>query len=135
MMASLDFEGIRRKVVDEGGLKCLKMQTLRDASPYKKLGPGVNEEIHDELDRKGLGHWPNPLPLYQTQYVYVYDKSSGAGMLIGAVTGTATEDGAKEILKTVNANGASNKAEAKLEEVRNLLVQLQDVFRTNGEGE
>jgi hypothetical protein len=133
LMAAQDYEGIRREVVDAGGLKCYRMQEVRDVSGYRKLGTGVNKEIHDELDKKGLGHSPNPLPYFQTESVYVYDKGSEAGRLMGAITGTPTEGGVREVLKRVNPNGDGESAEAKLEEVRKLLVQLDDIFRTDGD--
>lgn len=123
-----DFEQIRREVVEAGGIKCFKMLTLRDASPYKKLGPGVNAEISDALHQKSLEH--SELPLYQHEHVYVYEQGSDAARLINSVIGTPSQDGAQAILEAVRLDAKGNAAEAKLEEVRALTVQLQDVFRT-----
>jgi hypothetical protein len=122
-----DFEQIRREVVEAGGIKWYKMQTLRDASPYKKLGPGVNQEISAALHQKSLDH--SELPLYQTETVYVFEQGSDAVRLIHAVAGTPTEDGAKAILKAVTPDANSKSAEVKLDEVKALVVQLEDVFK------
>ena len=124
-----DFEQIRREVVEAGGIKCYKMVTLRDASPYKKLGPGVNGEISAALRQKSLSH--SELPLYQHEPVYVYEHGSDAERLILAVTGTASEDGAKAILKAITPEAKGKSAESKLEEIKALMVQLEDVFKAD----
>jgi hypothetical protein len=129
-----DFEGIRREVADARGIKCFKMQVLRDASPYKKLGPLVNEEISAALDQKGLGH-TKPLPLNQHETVYVFEVGSQAARLINAVTGTPSEDGAKAILQAVTPDAQGNEAVRKLDEIKALLVQMEDVFREQDGGE
>lgn len=121
-----DFEEIRRAVVEAGGIKCLKMQTLREASPYKKLGPGVNKELSAALHQKSLGH--SEMPAYQDESVYVYEQGSEAAKLINAIIGTPSEQGAKAILDAVSPDDTSNGAGAKLEEVKALAIQLSDVF-------
>ena len=57
--------------------------------------------------------------------------ASAAARLITAVKGTPSEDGVKEILKTVSPDAKGKGAEGKLAEVRALLAQLQDVFKTS----
>jgi len=130
-MAKKTFEKIRAEVVEDGGIKCFRMEVLRDASPYKRLGPGVNAEIHEELDKRGLVHTELPLDAWRT--VYVVDGHSEAGTLLRVLQGTPTEDGASTILKAVQPSDGAASAETKLEEVRTLLVQLQDIF-VEGEG-
>jgi hypothetical protein len=122
----MDFEDIRREVVEAGGIKCFRMQTLREASPYKKLGPGVIEEINEALRQKGLGH--GDLGQYQEENVYVYEQNSPAARLFLAVTDGVTEDGAQEILKAVAPDAETKSDKAKLTEIKELLVQMQDVF-------
>lgn len=126
MASSSGFEEIRREVVEAGGIKCLKMQALRDASPYKKLGPGVNAEISDALHQKGLDH--TKLPLYQHETVYVFEQGSPAARLMMAITGNPSEDGAATILQAVTPGQGSKNAENQLAEIRALLIQMQDVF-------
>ena len=124
-----DFEQIRREVVEAGGIKHYKMQTLRDASPYRKLGPGVNQEISDALQQKSLDH-SDPLPMYQHEGVYVHEQGTPAARLIMAVTGPPSPDGVKAILEAVSPDAKGKEAETKLGEVKALLVQLEDVFKT-----
>ena len=117
-----EFERIRGEVVKSGGIKCFKMQTLREASVYKKLGPGVNKELSAALQQKNLGH--TPMPVYQHEPVYVYEQGSQAAQLINAITGTPSEN----VAPSDKEDGAS----ARLEEVRALAVQLNDVFAEAG---
>lgn len=121
-----EFERIRGEVIEGGGIKCFKMQTLREASIYKKLGPGVNKELSAALQQKNLGH--TPMPVYQHEPVYVYEQGSQAAQLINAITGTPSDNGAQAILKAVAPGDAGDGAAAKLEEIRALAVQLNDVF-------
>jgi hypothetical protein len=126
-MAGEGFEEIRSEVIDAGGIKCFKMQQLREASPYKKLGPGVNLEISQALAQKGLGH--TELGMYQEESAYVFEQGSHAARLINSIIGGASDDGAKAILDAVAPDSKTGAAEAKLAEVKALLVQLDDVFQ------
>jgi hypothetical protein len=102
------------------------MQQLREASPYKKLGPGANEEISPALKQKGLGH--TELGLYQEEVVYVFEESSDAACLIHSIISGASEDGAKAILDAVAPDTKAGAAEAKLAAAKALQVELEDVF-------
>ncbi len=101
------------------------MQTLREASIYKKLGPGVNKELSDALRQKSLEH--SKMPVYQHES-YVYEQGSDAARLINSIIGPPSEDGANVILEAVAPDAENNVAEAQLEEVRALAIQLNDVF-------
>jgi hypothetical protein len=125
-MADEGFEKIRSEVVAAGGIKCFKMLRLRDASPYKKLGSGVNAEISLALQQKGLGH--TDLGMYQDESVYVFEQGSDAARLINSIIKGASDDGAKAILEAVAPDTKAGAAEAKLADARALLIQLQDVF-------
>jgi len=120
------FEDIRREVVDAGGIKCFKMQTLREASIYKKLGPGVNKELSGLLQQKNLAH--SEMPVYQHEPVYVYEQGSPAAQLINAIIGTPSDSGAAAILHAVSPENGNSRAEEKLKEVKALAIQLNDVF-------
>ena len=122
----MTFEQIRSAVMESGGIQCFRMEVLRDASPYRRLGPGVNAEIHDELDKKGLVHTELPLEAWKT--VYIVDGHSDVGQLFRVVQGTPTEEGATAILEAVQAGDGATSAEARLNEVKAVLVQLQDIF-------
>jgi hypothetical protein len=123
---SMDFEGIRSEVVAAGGIKCFPMQVLRDASPYKKLGPGVNTEISNALRQKSLEH--SELRLYQHEQVYVYEQGSSAARLINAITGEPSLDGAAAILDAVSSTGSDTSAEKTLADVKALVVEMNDAF-------
>jgi len=127
----MDFEEVRSQVVEAGGIKCFEMKTLRDASPYKKLGPGVNAEISDALKQKGLGH--TDLQSYQEETVYVYEQGTDAARLMLSVTGTPSADGAEAIRRYVSPDAAGKEAESKLAEVEALVLQLTDVFASETE--
>ena len=125
MITTAGYEEIRREVADAGGIKCFQMQRLREASPYGKLGPGVNEEISQALKQKGLGH--GELGRYQHETVYVFEEGFEVARLINAVLSGASDDGAQEILKAV-APPAQSSANQRLAEIKALVVQMQDVF-------
>jgi hypothetical protein len=123
---SLTYEQIRSEVVEADGIKCFRMETLRDASPYRRLGPGVNAQIHEELEKRGLVH--TELPLDAWRPVYVVDGHSEVGELFRIIQGTPTEEGAALIHKAVQPGNGATSAEKTLTEVKAVLVQLQDIF-------
>jgi hypothetical protein len=125
MIATTGYEEIRRQVADAGGIKCFQMQSLREASPFGKLGPGVNEKISQALKQKNLGH--GELGRDQRETVYVFEEGSEAARLINAVLSGASDDGAQEILKAVALTTQSS-ANKKLADIKDLVVQMQDVF-------
>ena len=120
------FEDIRTEVIKTGGIKCFKMEVLKQASPYKRLGPGVNAEIGEELDKKGLVHTELPMSSWET--VYVVDGHSPIGELFRTIQGTPTDEGAKTILAASKPTEGVSAAEEQLKEVKAVLVQLQDIF-------
>jgi hypothetical protein len=128
----MDFEDIRRQVIDAGGIKCFPMQVLREASPYKKLGPGVIEELEASLAQRGLCH--GQMGRYQEDWVYVYDPNSKAGRLCAAVTDEVSEQGAETILKAVAPDVEAQRDKDTLAEIKALLVQMQDVFADAASG-
>ncbi len=125
------FEDIRAEVIKTGGIKCFKMEVLKQASPYKRLGPGVNAEIGEELAKKGLVHTELPLSSWET--VYVVDGHSPIGELFRTIQGTPTDEGAKTILTVSKPGEGASAAEVQLKEVKAVLVQLQDIFEEQSE--
>jgi len=63
----------------------LAMVKIRDAYGASKLGVNVRENIKNELTKRGLGHYPSELPVYQYEKVRLYKKGSSVGLLIDAV--------------------------------------------------
>jgi len=126
------FEEIRADVIKAGGIKSYKMEVLKQASPYKRLGPGVNAEIGEELEKKGLVHTELPLSSWET--VYVVDGHSRIGELFRTIHGTPTDEGAKTILAVSQPGDGVATAEEQLKEVKAVLVQLQDIFSEDVDG-
>jgi hypothetical protein len=108
------------------------MEVLKQASPYKRLGPGVNAEIGEELEKKGLVHTELPLSSWET--VYVVDGHSRIGELFRTIHGTPTDEGAKTILAVSQPGDGVATAEEQLKEVKAVLVQLQDIFSEDVDG-
>jgi hypothetical protein len=113
-----------------GGIKDFRMEGLRAASGFKKLGTGVNEHISAGLKQRHLGHYPEDLPRYQEQTVYVYDQGSDAAKLIGVLTSPASPNGAATILQAVAPRDEKvREVEAKLGAIRIKLVEAKDSLR------
>ena len=128
-----NWENIRQDVLKAGGIKCVKMAQLRDASPYRRLGPGVNDEISTALRQVGIEHWPKALPVSADEAVYVYATADHAvAELIGALANGPSEHGASAILKATRPSN-ENPAAQKLNELRALYVQLGDILRDDEE--
>ena len=70
-------------------------------------------------DRVSLDAW---------RAVYVVDGHSEVGGLMRVPQATPTEDGASTILSAVQPSNGQASAEAKLKDIKRVLVQLQDVF-------
>ncbi len=86
----------------------------------------MNAEISEALKQKGLGH--TELQSYQDQTVYVYLQGTPAAQLMLAVTGTPSDEGVEAIRRYASPDVVGKDAAGRLEEVRALLVQLNDVF-------
>lgn len=74
--------GELNQLVDKnGGVISCEMRFLRDAHGAGKLGINVIQNISEELDKLGLGHWPTELPQIQWQRARVYRKGSKIAQL------------------------------------------------------
>lgn len=77
-------EKLRTEVVENGGLKSISMENLRNRCGARKLGIHVVAQIGKALRNVGLRFYPDPLPRYQERNVRVYDANSEAARLIDA---------------------------------------------------
>jgi hypothetical protein len=82
--------------------------------------------------KKGLVHTELPLSSWET--VYIVDGHSTIGELFRTIQGTLTDEGAKTILTVGKPGEAVSAAEQQLKDVKTVLVQLQDIFREDGDG-
>jgi hypothetical protein len=69
---------------NKGVLK-LDMGALRDMQGAGKLGIYVRKDISKNLSDRGLGHFPEDLPVYQHEEVRVFERDSRIGRIVNAV--------------------------------------------------
>lgn len=98
----MTYDELREEVEKSGGVLTVSMGVLRDAHGAGKLGVNVRANISKELRRRGLGHSPEDLPVYQHEAVRIWLMGSPAGDLIEAVfdTGTATDQTIREAVES-----------------------------------
>ena len=116
-MASL--KDIRAEVDEAGGVTTVPMGRLRDAVGMKKLGVHVIADIAKKLRGEGLGHYPDPLPLYQEQFVRVFVLGSEVDDLLTAVLDVSPDR--DERLRQAAGGAAAADAETILAQVRDLV--------------
>jgi hypothetical protein len=87
----MTYDEIRDLVSENNGVTTLNMGDLRDAHGAGKLGVHVRANISKELRRRGLGHAPNELPIYQHEPVRVWLMGTPAGDLIESVLNVSPE--------------------------------------------
>lgn len=109
------FDEVKGQVKADGGARAYKMETLRKAAGYGKLGKYVVVEISNHLRRRGLGHAPDPLPADSWATVLVYELGSDVEKLVHAVN-SPSEEGAAFIRSFANQDAA-----AALDSIRALL--------------
>ena len=99
------FDEIKDQVHADGGVRDYRMETLRNAAGYGKLGKYVVVEISNHLRRRGLGHSPEPLPADSWATVLVYELGSDVEKLVNAVH-SPTPEGADFIRSFANQDAA-----------------------------
>jgi hypothetical protein len=77
-----DLDGLKRYVMECGGVATVQMRYVRDAFSHGRLGVRVRQAISLRLIRAGIGHLPAQLPDDQDKFVRLYDKNSEAGQWI-----------------------------------------------------
>lgn len=82
-----DFNELEQEVRSNGDVMTTSMKALREAAGYKKLGRFVTEEISDNLNQHGLGHFPEILPENQHAPVRIYKKGTQISKMIEAANG------------------------------------------------
>jgi hypothetical protein len=99
------FDEIKDQVQADDGVRAYRMETLRNAAGYGKLGKYVVVEISDHLRRRGLGHAPDPLPSDSWATVLVYELGSDVEKLVNAINSPSTE-GATFVRSFANQDAA-----------------------------
>lgn len=91
-MASVkSYQELADLVKGRGGVEPIDMGELRDLEGAGKLGRYVRENISKSLAAHGLGHFPEDLPIYQHEFVRVYERNSQIGRVVGAVLHPSTK--------------------------------------------
>ena len=99
------FDEIKDQVKTDNGVRAYRMEILREAAGYGKLGKFVVVEISDHLRRRGLGHAPAPLPADSWATVLVYELGSDIEKLVHAVT-EPSDEGAAFVRSLANQDAA-----------------------------
>jgi len=99
------FDEVKDRVHSDGGVRAYRMETLRNAAGYGKLGKYVVVEVSNHLRRRGLGHAPDPLPADSWATVLVYELGSDVEKLVNAVYDPSSE-GAAFIRSFANQDAA-----------------------------
>ena len=87
----MSLEDLRDEVVDNGGVRTVKVSELREAVGKGKMGNHVAEEIRKGLDKLNIGHFPLTIPHSQHENVLLYDKSKEVKKIINAVVHPSQE--------------------------------------------
>jgi hypothetical protein len=99
-----EFNAIAAEVKANGGVQAVRMERLRNAAGYGKLGKYVVQEIGGELRRRGLGTCPDPLPSSDAwSTVMLYELGSTVERLVHAVR-EPSEEGVVNIRELANQN-------------------------------
>lgn len=122
------FDKIGYDLDENGGVMTITMSELINAIGAKKLGRFVAEDIHNQLEKRGIGSYyfeksECPLPISQAAVVRLYRKGSKVANLIDAVRNIRSEefmkenkDNDKKIVDT-----ASNEHKAILDQIKHLV--------------
>jgi hypothetical protein len=84
-------EDIRKAVQASGDVLTVKMEVVRDAFKYDRLGVNVRSVISEKLGGLGLGHYPVELPDRQWVPVRLYKLGSPIADLVDAVLNPSEE--------------------------------------------
>jgi hypothetical protein len=102
------YEEVLERVVKSGGVRSWEMGVLRDVHKAGKLGNIVVENISKELDQRGLGHYPNPLPVNQEEGARIYKRGTPVGDVIHAVLSRPVDQKTDKLLREIGANRADD---------------------------
>lgn len=115
-----DWESIKAAVENNGNVRTVTMETLRNANGAAKLGVHVRTEIISQLAGMGLGHVPKTLPTYQHEPVRLYKRGTPLGDLIE----TVLAPGEQNDKKLVEQLGESDVKYAEIiEQIRDLVSE------------
>lgn len=114
------YEGLRKRVTEEGGVYGTHAQVLRDIEGAGRLGSTVRAEISQKLQAHGLHHLPADLPQYQEQEVIVYLATGPVSAVVNAVLNPSLTNA--KVLRQL----ANNNAQETIDKIRQLVGPLPE---------
>lgn len=98
------YDDLENTVDQDGGIKSFSMKKLRDVHGAGKLGVHVVLGISNELDSRGLSHYPTELPTDQWEMVKIYRKNSTVGKFMTAAL--SVDETSNKIIRQLCASEA-----------------------------
>ncbi|MGO9699984.1 MAG: hypothetical protein ACLPX7_12065 [Xanthobacteraceae bacterium] len=105
-MAMKNYDDLAKAVRDAGNVLSCDMGTLRDVHGAGKLGIHVVRNISEELERHGLGHYPEELPQDQWKYARIYKLGTPVARVIRAVT--SPDEKSDKVLRDIGGGEAND---------------------------
>lgn len=109
------YDELDQAVKAQGDILTCGMGTLRDMHGAGKLGTHVVANISDELERRGLGHYPTDLPVNQWENVKIYRRGSQVGNFIRALGSFEAKD--DDLLRSLTGKNSPNEVLKKIREL------------------
>ena len=122
-MASSKIDELLNDVRARGGIHSVQMKELRDAFEYKKTGSNVIQVIHDELLKRGFGHVPAELPLFQGEWVRIYEFGTKYGKLVNAAINP--DPSFEDLIRSAIEATTEGVVRSQLEEILSKLGELE----------
>jgi hypothetical protein len=114
-MKPATYEELDETVKAQSDILTCDMGVLRDMHGAGKLGTHVVANISDELERRGLGHYPTELPVNQWEKVKIYRRGSQVGNFIRALGSFETKD--DDLLRSLTGKNSPNEVLKKIREL------------------
>ncbi|MBP2304760.1 hypothetical protein GBZ48_10520 [Azospirillum melinis] len=119
------YEELDNLIDENNGVVSCNMRSLRDCYNVAKLGVHVARQISRDLNNRGLGHFPEDLPINQWDRVRVFKKASKLGAIIESLS--SLDEESDDILREVNGGNGD-------ETLRKVKAMIDDYFEwTTGE--
>jgi hypothetical protein len=88
----MDKPTLAQNVTEHENVLTCRMEELRDAWGYARLGIHVRRQISNDLRGMGIGHYPAELPDYQDRQVRLYKLGTPVAHIIEAVLNPSQEN-------------------------------------------
>lgn len=79
------YDKLAKEIEANGNIMTVEMGRLRDCHGAGKLGVNVVSNIQEELDARGIGHYPVELGYNQWEKAKLFKKGTAVANLVGSV--------------------------------------------------